>query len=158
MKHVFSLFKKLVLYPTIFLLSLAPLSPAFAQQDFISQNKACVGSTLYKVTDLNTGKPDPKGASDVPTIQGLECLVANILATAITLVGIVAFVMFLIGGFRYLTAGANAKGTETAKNSITFAVLGIIVALASFLILNVIAQITGVKTILKFSTQVENIK
>ena len=92
-------------------------------------------------------------AQDVATIQGIECLVGNILATAITIVGIAAFVMFLIGSFRYLTAGSNAKGVEGGKNAISFAILGIVVALASFLILRFISQFTGVTTILQFNTQ-----
>jgi hypothetical protein len=109
-------------------------------KDFKSINVNCVGSASY-------------GATDVPTIQGVECLVANVLASAITLIGIVAFVMFIIGGFQYLTAGANAKGMEQGKNSITFAIIGIVIALASIMLLNVISGLTGVNTILKFSTQ-----
>lgn len=93
------------------------------------------------------------GVNDVATIQGLECLVANVLGTVITIIGIAAFVMFLIGSFRYMTAGSNSKGVEGGKNAITFAVLGIVVALASFLILRFIATFTGVDTILQFNTQ-----
>lgn len=146
MKSFSVLFKKIIIYPTFLFLMLAPLSPAFAAEAGVFGGK-CVGR-------------DAPGyaASDVPTIQGLECLVANILANVITLIGIASFVMFLLGGFRYLTAGANAKGMEAGKNSISFAILGIILALASFLILNILAEVTGVKTILQFNTQFENIK
>ncbi len=140
MKSFIKKIKSAGLLTLAILFSIAPLSPAHAQQAFAERNKLCVGSSAY-------------GAETVPTIQGFECLVANILATAVTLVGIVAFVMFLVGGFQVLTAGANAKGMEQGRNSISFAVLGIVIALASFLILNVIAQLTGVTTILNFSTQ-----
>lgn len=143
MKSILSSFRRFVLLPTFFLLALAPISPVFAQQEFKTINEKCVGNPTY-------------GADTVPTIQGLECLVANILASAITLIGIVAFVMFLIGGFRYLTAGSNSKGVEAGKNSISFAILGIVVALASFMLLNIISNLTGVKTILQFNTQFQN--
>lgn len=93
------------------------------------------------------------GNTDVATIQGLECLVQNILSVAITLIGITAFVMFLVGSFRYLTAGTNTKGVEGGKNAFTFAVIGIVVALASFIILQFLANFTGVDTFLKFNTQ-----
>lgn len=131
-----------VIYPTLILLTLAPLSPVFAQSPFTGK---CVGLSYSNNVDATT----------VPTIQGFECLVSNILATAITLLGIVAFVMFLIGGFQWLTAGSNTKGVEAGRNSITFAILGIVVALASFLILKTISTLTGVQTILTFSTQVK---
>lgn len=97
------------------------------------------------------------GITDVATIQGLECLVGNILATIVTIIGIAAFIMFLIGAFSWLTAGSNAKGVEKGRNSITYAVIGIIVALASFIILQFITSFTGVDTILKFNTQIDNV-
>ncbi len=96
------------------------------------------------------------GTKDVATIQGIECLVTNILSIAITIIGIAAFVMFLIGSFQYMTAGSNTKGVETGKNSISFAILGIVVALASFIILRFLSQFTGVDTILQFNTQLPN--
>ncbi len=86
----------------------------------------------------------------VATIQGLRCMVANILSVAITAIGFAGFVMLIIGSFRYLFSGGNSKGTETAKNTITFAVIGLVVALSSFVILNLIAKFTGVETILNF--------
>jgi hypothetical protein len=87
---------------------------------------------------------------NVATIQGLRCMIANILSVAITAIGFAGFVMLLVGSFRYLFSGGNSKGTETAKNTITFAVIGLVVALSSFVILNLIAEFTGVKTILEF--------
>lgn len=95
------------------------------------------------------------GTKDVATIQGVECLMANVLSVAITIIGTSAFVMFLIGSFRYLTAGANTKGVESGKNALSFAVLGIVVALASFLILRFVSQFTGVTSILQFNTQLK---
>jgi len=91
------------------------------------------------------------GAQDVATIAGVECLVGNVLATVITIIGFVAFVMFLIGGFQYLTAGSNSKGVESGKNSISFAIMGIVVALSSIIILKFISSFTGISTILDFN-------
>ena len=48
---------------------------------------------------------------------------------------------------------SNTKGIEGGKNAFTFAVLGIVVALASFLILRFISTFTGVTSILQFNTQ-----
>lgn len=93
-------------------------------------------------------------ATDVATLQGLECLVGNVLSVIISIIGIAAFVMFLVGSFSYLTAGSNSKGVEKGKNSISFAILGIVVALASFLMLRFVSQFTGVTSILQFNTQV----
>lgn len=130
---------KLVARVTFFLFTFLFLVPSSAQAQTVAWSGRCLGPAEY--------------AQDVATIQGVECLVANVLATAITIIGIAAFVMFLIGSFRYLTAGANSKGVEGGKNAISFAILGIVVALASFLILRFISTFTGVTTILQFNTQ-----
>jgi len=89
-------------------------------------------------------------ASDVATIQGLECLVANIFTVFITLLGLAGFVMFLVAGVRWMTSGGNSKGIETARNTMTFAVVGLVVALSAFIVINLIADFTGVNIIRKF--------
>ncbi|MCL4208730.1 hypothetical protein KJZ63_03835 [Patescibacteria group bacterium] len=84
------------------------------------------------------------GAEDVATIQGLGCLIANVLSVAVTMIGLLAFVMFIAASFRYLVAGGNSKNVELAKGTMTYAIAGIVVALSAFIILNLITQFTGV--------------
>lgn len=115
-----------------------------------AQSTAWSGGCVHGYT--SSGQVDP--AADVATIQGIECLVANLLATAITIIGIAAFVMFLVGGFKYLTSGSDSKGVSAGKGAITYAIIGIVVALASFLILRFIVQFTGVQSLLFFNTQI----
>lgn len=81
----------------------------------------------------------------VATIQGLQCLLGNVLTVFITIMGLAAFVMFLYGSFRYLLSGGNSKATENARSTITFAVIGIVVALASYIILQLLTQFTGIE-------------
>lgn len=133
------------------LLTLTLLFPALSQSA-LAQTQ-WTGKCVHGYGTDSTGQ----AITDVATIQGIECLVANILATAITIIGIAAFVMFLVGSFRWLTAGANTKGVEGGRNALTFAVLGIVVALASWVILRFISDFTGVTTFLQFNTQIENI-
>ncbi|NCN87800.1 MAG: hypothetical protein GW941_02800 [Candidatus Pacebacteria bacterium] len=84
------------------------------------------------------------GADDVATIQGFACLISNVLGVAITLIGMLALVMFIVASFRYLTFGSNSKSAEQAKDTFTYAVAGLVVALSSFIILNLISNFTGV--------------
>jgi len=93
------------------------------------------------------GGPD----NDVATIQGLQCLIGNVLSVAITVIGLAGFVMLIYGSFIYMTSGGQSKGAETARNTLTYAIVGLIVALSSFFILNIIASFTGVNTIMNFS-------
>lgn len=102
-------------------------------------------------TGLNSVCVGTGNAANVATIQGLQCLIANVFSIAITLIGLVGFVMLIVGAFRYLISGGNSKGTEAGRNTITYAVIGLLVALSAFIILNLISNFTGVNTILNFN-------
>ncbi len=88
---------------------------------------------------------------DVATIQGLECLIANVFTVFITLLGLLGFVMFIIAGFKWMTSGGNSKGMESARGAMTYAVLGLVISLSAFIIINLIAEFTGVNIIRTFS-------
>jgi hypothetical protein len=128
---------------TLVIILVTPSSPAHAQTKPWSGR--CVGTAEYQ-SDLGT----------VATIQGLECLVANILSVFIAFIGLAGFVMLVIGSYHYLVSGNNSKGTETARNTLTYAVIGLVVALSSFIILNLISDFTGVDELLKFEIQTQN--
>ncbi len=88
--------------------------------------------------------------TDVATIQGLQCLIGNLLSIAITGIGFAGFVMMIIGSFRYLLSGGNAKGVEAGKNAFTFAIVGLVVALSAFMAVKLVSDFTGVTSILRF--------
>lgn len=78
----------------------------------------------------------------------------NILGAMIPLIGLVAFIMVLSGGFKILTSGGDPKGMAGGKQTITLAVAGIALAIISWLILVVIQNITGAQvTQFKFGFQ-----
>lgn len=84
------------------------------------------------------------------TIQGLECLLANLFRVFIPALVLIIFVMLIAGSFYYLTSMGNSKGTEKARNTITYAIIGLVVALSAFILLNLVAEFTGVRSILNF--------
>jgi hypothetical protein len=84
-----------------------------------------------------------EGREAVATIQGLQCLIGNVLSVAITGIGLAGFVMMLVGSFTYLLSGGNAKGIEQAKGTMTMAIAGLLVALSAFIILNIVSAFTG---------------
>ena len=108
--------------------------------------QAQIGTSTWSGVCTNNGKED-----GVATIQGLQCLLANVLSVVITIIGLAGFVMVIVGSFRFLLSGGNAKGVEQGSQTITFAVIGLVVALSSYFILNIVSSFTGVKDILLFS-------
>jgi hypothetical protein len=87
---------------------------------------------------------------DVATIQGLACLAANVLSVILGLLAFAGFVMFVIAGAKLLISGGQPSHLESAKNTLTYAVFGLLLAVSSFVILNIIALITGAE-ILSFT-------
>jgi len=83
-------------------------------------------------------------SNGVATIQGFECLFANILQIIVSVAGLAFFIMFIIGGFKYLTSGGDPKKTAAASSTLTMAIVGIVGVIASWLILLFIQNFTGV--------------
>jgi uncharacterized membrane protein len=51
------------------------------------------------------------------------------------IVGVVAVIMIIVGGFRYITSGGSSEKISSAKNTLIYAIIGlIIVALAQFIV------------------------
>jgi len=74
--------------------------------------------------------------------QSLLTSIVNIISV---IVGVVAVIMIIFGGFRYITSGGDSGKVGTAKNTILYALIGlIIVALAQFIVRFVLGQTANI--------------
>ncbi|MEK7525943.1 MAG: hypothetical protein AAB546_00490 [Patescibacteria group bacterium] len=87
----------------------------------------------------------------VATIGGFETLFSNVVGLAVGFAGLALFIMLLIGGFNFLTAGTDAGKAQGAQKTITYAILGLVFIVASYFILQLIGNFTGVTGILNFT-------
>lgn len=75
---------------------------------------------------------------------GLSIKGEEILSTTINLFLIVAVVLavvfLLLGGIRWITSAGDQKGIESARKQITYAIVGLIIVVAAFLIVNLIGE------------------
>ncbi|SNQ61216.1 pilin [Candidatus Methanoperedens nitratireducens] len=69
---------------------------------------------------------------------GLLTYLSGLYNFLISVVGILAMAVIIYGGMRYLTSAGNPSSVEEAKDAITSAVTGLILALVSWLILSTI--------------------
>jgi len=88
------------------------------------------------------GPPYQEGK--VATLKGLELIFKKILNYTVELAVVIVFIFLIIGGFRYLTSGGDPKATEAAKNTLTYAILGIVLLIGIWFILNFIKIFTGI--------------
>lgn len=85
---------------------------------------------------------DPSGGVN----SGIDCAPSSPLSvpdavTRVTnlllyIVGIAAVIMLVVGGLRYVLSGGDPKNTSAAKDTILYAVVGIIVAILGYAIVN----------------------
>lgn len=91
-----------------------------------------------------TGKQIP---GDVATLDCIPAVVHNIILGAFLFAGIVAVVLIIYSGIRFILSGGDPKQVEGARKTMTYAIIGFIVILLSFAILNLIKTVTGVNCI-----------
>ncbi len=103
------------------------------------------GGVCVSGADFAADKTD-----DVATIQGLECLIANVFSVIISMIGMGGFVMMIVGSFRWLASGVSTKDTDKARGTFTYAVGGIVLALSAYIALNLLAEFTGVASLTTF--------
>ncbi len=76
----------------------------------------------------------------IPVIRGI---IQFVLIVAF----IIAFVMLLIGGIRWILAGGDEKSVEKARNTITAALIGLVIILVAFALIRLVEQFFGVTII-----------
>ena len=87
---------------------------------------------------------------EVATIQGFECIFYNVVTVVTALAAIAVFVILVSGGFKYLTSGGDQKALEQAKGTITYGILGLVLIIAAYLILNFLSAFTGIPGLTQF--------
>lgn len=86
----------------------------------------------------------PECVSDgVATIKGIECVFTNLISPIPALLALVAVGMIIMAGIRLLTAGADPKAYAAAWNTFVWAVIGLILLSAAWLIIVLISKFTG---------------
>lgn len=98
-----------------------------------SSSVALLPLAAHAETDASVGA-DSAAPSGAPT--DLNAQVQNITNTMLLVIGIVAVIMLIVGGFRYVLSNGNEKAISGAKDTILYAIIGIVVALLSYAIVN----------------------
>ncbi len=111
------------------------LMPAtVAAQNNDIQRGLCGGANL-QVEATNCADPQAEDR-----INSIITLVINIFSLV---VGVISVIMIIIGGLKYITSGGESSNVTSAKNTILYAIVGlVIVALAQFIVRFVLSRVT----------------
>jgi len=73
--------------------------------------------------------------------QGVGGLIYFVVNLMLYLAGAVAVIFVIIGGYYYLTAGGNEEQAEKGKKTLINAIIGIVIIILSYVIVNVISNL-----------------
>jgi|SRR5581483_1975458 len=119
-------------------LALVPASVAAAAPSI--SNNLCSGTNF----DITGGTTDcTTGATDT-NFQNLLTKIINVFTIV---VGVIAVIMIIVGGLRYITSGGESGKVGSAKTTIIYALIGlVVVALAQLIVHFVLNQANTVVT------------
>jgi len=102
-------------------------TPALSMAAGIQTSDACAG--LNALNGKNSGTCDKSSQS---SLQGIIHFAVQTLAWVL---GVAAIIMIILSGFKYITAGGDSGKISSAKNTLIFALVGLVVAaLAQFMV------------------------
>lgn len=131
LKRVKSLLMSLALTGAVFVPVLG--TAVVGAQDI--QNNLCAGAALSTSGDCSSAAVD----NATTTVDSLLTTVINIISLV---VGVVSVIMIIIGGMKYITSGGDSGNVSGAKNTILYAVIGlVVVALAQIIVKFVLAKV-----------------
>ncbi len=76
--------------------------------------------------------------------DSITTIVKNVISVLFEVIGALSVIMIIYGGIRYVTSAGNAASVTAAKNTIMYALIGLVVAVLAVVIVNFV--ITGVTT------------
>jgi hypothetical protein len=127
----------------IFSLSLLiiPVIPLAAPVGVLAQDDPIQGGLCHGAQDLEVTLGTTTCTQQAQ--NGIEDLVKKVVNILSVVVGVVAVIMIIVGGFRYITSGGSTERVTAAKNTILYALVGlVIVALAQVIVRFVLTKAT----------------
>lgn len=120
--------------------SFAFLTPALAVPALGGVASADIKGSLCTGVDAAAGTSNCNQATG-DSNNGLRDIAAQITTWFSIIVGAISVIMIIYGGFRYITSGGDSGKVGNAKNTLIYAIVGlIIVALAQLIVRFVITE------------------
>ena len=129
-------FKKLFISASALVAMLAPVAMPVSVYAADLQGSLCGGVDISV-----TATADCKDPATETSVNDTIALALNLFSAV---VGIIAVVMIIVGGIKYITSGGDSGNVTSAKNTILYAVIGlVVVALAQIIVKFVLNRFTG---------------
>ena len=97
-----------------------------------------VSTAFTQIADLTMqgGADAARGADQATNLFGASGIFTTITNLLLFVIGAIAVIMIVIGGLRYVLSGGNSSSISAAKNTILYAVIGLVVALLAYAVIH----------------------
>lgn len=82
--------------------------------------------------DITSGPGSSRGDNTPENLFGDDGAFQTITNVLLFLIGAVSVIMLIIGGIRYTTSNGDATAVQSAKNTILYSIVGIVVAILAY--------------------------
>jgi hypothetical protein len=80
------------------------------------------------------------GLSGAQTLTGPSGLIYRVISLLLFIAGALAVFFVILGGYQYITAAGNEEQSEKGKTTLINAVIGVVVIIMSYVIINVVVN------------------
>jgi hypothetical protein len=108
----------ILMVPTLALGVSAVAVPAFADVN---------SNVTQGINDTNAGGT---------TVTSLPTIFKNVVNILLYVIGAISVIMLIVGGIRYATSAGNSANVTAAKNTIMYALIGLVIAVLAYAIVN----------------------
>lgn len=92
--------------------------------------------TAAQGVNIEDSRTSTRGDGAPTELTGSDGIVTTIINILLFIIGIIAVVMLIIGGIRYAVSGGDSGAVTSAKNTILYAIVGLVIAVFAYAIVN----------------------
>ncbi len=94
------------------------------------------GSTVYAQTPKAEICKGVNNGGGCTSGNEFNTFIKNIINILLFIIGAVAVIMIIIGGLRYILSGGDSSSTKSARDTVLYAVVGLVIAISAYAIVN----------------------
>lgn len=132
--------KKILVTMSALTAIMLPLAPATALAATGSPN---IDEGLCAGANLSASQPGNCSGTTAQAATTVDSIITTVINIFSLVVGVVSVIMIIIGGLKYITSGGDSGNVSGAKNTILYAIIGlVVVALAQVIVKFVLGKVT----------------
>ncbi|MDR2063584.1 MAG: pilin [Candidatus Nomurabacteria bacterium] len=99
-----------------------------------------IGRSIALASPLKEGADAARGKGMPADLFGENGTFTQITNTILVVIGIVSVFMLIYGGLRYILSGGDSKKVVDAKNTVMYAIIGLIIVFLSYALVNFVIE------------------